>query len=94
MTLQEQPAWRQLYAPSSYDELLALRDVLAHHPQFAQKVEAFLYAESVVMYRNARVELNPELRQEYQHSANTLVEILGKLFQPLNSPDNGKAKRL
>ena len=82
----DQPLWRRLYQPSSREERIELRELLAQYPHFADTLEAFLCAEVNVMHAKARIEINPELRAEYQHSAHTLTELLGKLYAPITSP--------
>lgn len=82
MKQQDQPKWRQIYQPSSRDELIELRAMLNQYDSFSQSLEAFLCAKVQVMNAKARIELDSELRSEYQHAAHTLTELLGELFAP------------
>lgn len=82
MKLTKQPLWQQLFSPTSSDELTKLRTTLSHNPHFAEQLEAYLHAQSLVFSQKARVELNPTLRAEYQHSAHILIDLLGQLFRP------------
>ena len=82
MKLVKQPLWQQLFSPTSLDELTELRVTLSHNPHFAEQLEAYLHAQSLVFSQKARVELNPALKSEYQHSANILVDLLGQLLRP------------
>ncbi|MBF0785770.1 hypothetical protein E4T80_09895 [Muribacter muris] len=86
MKQQDQPKWRQIYQPSSREELIELRAMLSQHDRFSFCLEAFLCAEVQVMNAKARIELDTELRSDYQHAAHTLTELLGKLFAPQPQP--------
>lgn len=86
MKQDDKPKWQQLYQPSSREELVELRSMLAQYERFSTVLEAFLCAEVQVMNAKARIELNSELRFEYQHAAHTLTELLGKLFAPEPKP--------
>lgn len=82
----DKPKWRQIYQPSSRDELIELRALLSQHDSFALNLEAFLCAKVQVMNAKARIELDSKLRSEYQHAAHTLTELLGELFAPDTPP--------
>lgn len=86
MKQDDKPKWQQLYQPSSREELIELRAMLAQHEGFSIGLEAFLCAEVQLMNTKARRELNTQLRTEYQHAAHTLTELLGKLFAPIPQP--------
>ncbi|MDH2997182.1 hypothetical protein A1D22_05790 [Pasteurellaceae bacterium LFhippo2] len=82
MKQQDKPLWQQLYSPTSYEELTELRQALATSPKMSAQLQAFLHAEVLVKTAQARRELTPEMRLEYQHTANAFTELLGMLFQP------------
>lgn len=77
------PLWQQMFSPTSgASSLTELRHTLAHNVHFAQQLEAFIYAEWCELNTKARIELNAQMRTEYQHAAYALAELAGKLFRP------------
>lgn len=82
----DKPKWRQIFQPSSNEELIELKSMLIQYNGFSVALEAFLCAKVQVMNAKARVEINPELRLEYRYAANALTELLGEIFSPSTMP--------
>lgn len=83
MKLTELPLWVQMCSPiSPIDELTELRFSLSHNEQLKAELERFLHAQWCYLISKARMELDDDMRNTYQQSANAIAELTGMLFSP------------
>lgn len=83
MKLTDAPLWVQMCSPNlPQDELAELRFSLSKNPHIREELERFLHAQWCYLHNKVRRELDVDMRNEYQHSANAIAEITGMLFSP------------
>lgn len=92
MKLNDLPLWVQMCSPHQpAEELTELRFSLSHNEHIKQELERFLHAQWCYLNHKARIELDPQMRAEYQHSAHAISEITGLIFRPEKTQMTTKA---